>query len=404
MNYFETILMKNMTRKHIAATACAAFLTTFAVLAQPNPQPQAQGGPPLDIEAHPPLHVRPMASTSPVGYGPLQIRHAYGLDQLTNGGAGQVIAIVDAYGSPTIQNDLNVFCAQFGIPTTTIQIIAPSGKPMKTDAGWALETSLDVEWAHALAPKAKIILSKASSAGLSALLSAVDSAVKAGATIVTMSWGASEFSTESSYESHFTKSGVSFFASSGDNGSGVIWPSVSPNVTGVGGTSLYLDSNGNLTSPEVAWSGSGGGFSAYFARPSFQNGWQSSSTRAVPDIAMVADPNTGVTVYDSTAYSGQTGWFQVGGTSASCPMWGAVTALADEQRVAAKKTTLSGADVPLYLIAGSTSSTGASLHGYFFNDVTSGSNGGFSATPKYDEVTGLGTPITQNLVPGLAAY
>jgi len=217
-----------------------------------------------------------------------------------------------------------------------------------------LETSLDVEWAHALAPNAKIVLSEASSASLSSLLTAIDNAVKAGATIVTMSWGASEFSTESSYESHFTKSGVSFFASSGDNGSGVIWPSVSPSVTGVGGTSLYLDSSGNLTSPEVAWSGSGGGFSAYFARPAFQNGWQGNSKRAVPDSALIADPNTGVTVYDSTSYSGQKGWFQVGGTSASCPMWGAI--------------------------------------------------GGFSATPKYDEVTGLGSPITQNLVPGLAAY
>ena len=103
-------------------------------------------------------------------------------------------------------------------------------------------------------------------------------------------------------------------------------------------------------------------------------------------------------------YSGQTGWFQVGGTSASCPMWGAIVALSDQQRVSAKKSTLSGADVPLYLIAGSFDATRTSLYGYFFNDVTSGSNGSFSATPKYDEVTGLGTPITQNLVPGLAAY
>ncbi len=394
--------MKKMTSKFITATASAVFLTTVAAFAQPNPP--AQAGPPLDWQANPPLHVRPMASTSPVGYVPSQIRHAYGLDQLTNGGAGQVIAIVDAYGSPTIQNDLNVFCAQFGLPNTTIQIIVPSGRPMKTDAGWALETSLDVEWAHALAPNAKIILSEASSAGISSLVSAIDSAVKAGATIVTMSWGGSEFSTETSYESHFSKAGVSFFASSGDNGSGAMWPAASPSVTGVGGTTLYLDSLGNLTSPETAWSGSGGGLSAYFARPAYQNGWQGNNTRAIPDVSLVANPNTGVTVYDSTAYSGQTGWFQVGGTSASCPMWGAIVALSDQSRVSAKKSTLSGADVPLYLMAGSTDATGASLYGYFFNDVTSGSNGGFSATPKYDEVTGLGTPITQNLVPGLAAY
>ena len=386
----------------ITLNALAVCFVTIPALAQRNSEDQE--GPTFDIEARPPLHIHPMASTSPVGYVPFQIRHAYGLDQMTNGGTGQVIAIVDAYGSPTIQKDLNTFCAKFGLPTTTIQIISPSNKPLSVNAGWALETSLDVEWAHALAPKAKIILSLASTASLSGLVAAVDAAVKAGATVVSMSWGASEFSTQSSYESHFTKAGVSFLASSGDNGSGVIWPSVSPNVTGVGGTSLYLDANGNLTAPEVAWAGSGGGFSTYFARPGYQNGWQSSAARSVPDIAMIADPSTGVSVYDTTAYSGQTGWFQVGGTSASCPMWGAVVALANEQRVAAKKTRLSGAATPLYQMAGSINSVGASLYGYFFNDVTSGSNGGFSATPKYDEVTGLGTPITQRLVPGLAAY
>ncbi len=400
-NNTDIMLTEKIKSIFITLNALAVCFVTIPALAQRDSDDQ--DGPTINIEARPPLHIHPMASTSPVGYVPFQIRHAYGLDQMTNGGAGQVIAIVDAYGSPTIQNDLNVFSTRFGIPTTTIQIITPSGK-LGVDAGWALETSLDVEWAHALAPKAKIILAVASSASLSALVAAVDSAVKAGANIVSMSWGAAEFSTESSYESHFTKTGVSFFASSGDNGSGVIWPSVSPNVTGVGGTSLYVDANGNLIAPEVGWAGSGGGFSAYFARPTYQNGWQSAAGRSVPDVAMVADPNTGVTVYDTTAYSGQKGWFQVGGTSASCPMWGAVVALANEQRVAAKKSRLSGTDKPLYQMAGSLNSLGASLYGYFFNDVTSGSNGGFSATPKYDEVTGLGTPITQKLVPGLAVY
>ncbi|MEI8288452.1 MAG: S53 family peptidase [Verrucomicrobiota bacterium] len=407
-----------MTYKSMVSTACAVFLVNLAVLALPNPQAGPPdriniGGPPDGINiggppdwvARPPLHVLPMvASATPYGYNPMQIRHAYGLDQLTNGGAGQVIAIVDAYGSPTIQSDLNVFCSQFGIPTATIQIVKTSNKPLKVDAGWALETSLDVEWAHALAPNAKIILVAAASASVSDLVAGVDAAVKAGATIVTMSWGTSEFPTESSYESHFKKAGVSFFASSGDGGSGAEWPAASPNVTGVGGTTLYLDASGNLTSPEVAWSGSGGGFSAYFARPAYQNGWQTSGSRAIPDVAMVANPNTGVAVYVSTTYNNQSGWFQVGGTSASCPMWGAVVALANQSRVSAKKATLSGTATPLYLMAGSTDSTGASIYGYFFNDVTSGSNGGFSATPKYDEVTGLGSPITQNSVPGLAAY
>lgn len=385
-------------------------VTAIAAIALASTQLYAQGnapvttGDPLNFEARPPFHAHPNASTSPVGYVPLQIRHAYGLDLLTNSGAGQVIALVEAYGSPTVQNDLNVFSTQFGLPATTVQVVYGGARPSKTDPGWALETSLDVQWAHALAPKAKIMEAVASSATLGNLLSAVDAAVKAGATVVSMSWGSAEFSSESSYESHFTKSKVVFLASSGDNGSGAEWPAASPNVTSVGGTSLYLDAQGNLTSPEVAWSGSGGGFSAYFARPSYQTGWQSSSQRAIPDVALVADPYTGVTVYDTTAYSGATGWFQVGGTSASAPMWGAIVALANQQRVATGKAVLTGADVPLYLMAGSTSSTGSALYGYFFFDVTSGNNGGFSTAPKYDEVTGLGTPVTVNLVPGLAAY
>lgn len=366
---------------------------------------QSTGGQPLDQEAHPPLHVRPNAFTSPVGYVPLQIINAYGIDLQPNDGTGQVIALVEAYGSPTLQNDLNVFCQQFGLPTTTVQIVYGSGpKPRKTDSGWALETSLDVEWAHALAPKAKIIVAVASSANISNLISAVDAAVKAGATTVSMSWGGSEFSTEANYESHFRKTGVAFFASSGDNGAGTEWPAASPSVTGVGGTSLYLDASGNRISPETGWSGSGGGLSIYFLRPAFQNGWQSSSYRAIPDVALVADPNTGVTVYDSTPYSGQSGWFEVGGTSAGSPMWAAIVALADQERVAGGKPPLTGADVQLYALAGSTSSTGAYLYGYYFFDVTSGSNGAFSSTPNFDEVTGLGTPFVGNLVGGLANY
>jgi len=355
-------------------------------------------------EARPHLHFHPNASTAPVGYVPAQIRHAYGLDLLANGGAGQVIGIVDAYGSPTLQNDLNVFSGKFGLPTNTIQIVYAGAKSSTINAGWALETSLDVEWAHALAPKAKIVVAVANSASTSSLLAAVDAAVNAGATIVTMSWGGSEFSSESVYETHFNKKGVTFLASSGDNGAGTSWPAASPSVVSVGGTSLYLDATGNLTAPETGWSGSGGGFSTYFKRPVWQNGWQTKTTRAFPDVSLVANPSTGVTVYDSTPYSGQSGWFQVGGTSASCPMWGAILALANEQRVAAKKATLTGADSVLYTIAGSTSSSGSALYGYFFFDVTAGNNGGFSATPKFDEVTGLGTPVTVNLVPGLAAY
>lgn len=348
---------------------------------------------------------QPYASNGPVGYSPAQIRHAYGIDMLTNGGAGQVIGIVVAYGSPTLQNDLNVFSDQYGLPRTTAQIVYGSRKPAKGNAGWALETSMDVQWAHALAPNAKIVVAVAFSAGLNDMIAAVDAATKAGAKVVSMSWGAAEFSGETSADSHFQKAGVTFFASSGDKGStsGTSWPAVSPNVTAVGGTTLPLDAAGNLLSPETAWSGSGGGYSSYFAIPAFQNGWQTSAKRAYPDVALVADPATGVSVYDSTPYNNTVGWWKVGGTSASSPICAAIVALANEQRAAKAKATLTGGQKYLYPLAGSVDAAGTPLYPNFFYDVTVGNTGNYSALPKYDLTTGLGTPVGQNFVPALAA-
>jgi subtilase family serine protease len=263
----------------------ATIVLTSALASSPAAFAQGQGfvNSPGGWEAHPPLHVRPYASTSPVGYVPVQIRHAYLVDLLAasygGDGAGQVIAIVDAYGSPTAQKDLDFFSSTFGLPTTTGTntfpfsiIYGTTGKTTTTNAGWALETSLDLQWAHALAPKAKIILAVGKSASLTDLLSAVDAAVTAGATVVSMSWGSSEFSTMANYEYHFQRTGVTFLASSGDNGSGASWPTASPSVVSVGGTTLKLNSNGTYT--ETAWSGSGGGFSGYFNRPTYQNNWQ----------------------------------------------------------------------------------------------------------------------------------
>jgi subtilase family serine protease len=345
---------------------------------------------PLDnIEAHPPLHFRPSISASPNGYGVAQIRHAYGFDQVAPTGAGQSIAIIDAFGSGTIQNDLNIFSAQYGLPATTVLIYYPQGKPRRKDSGWALETSLDVEWAHAIAPAANIMLVVAKSASLSDLLGAVDYAVTAGAKQVSMSWGSNEFSSEASYDSHFNKPGVTFLASSGDNGAGVEWPAVSPYVIGVGGTSLALDGAGNVVG-ETAWSGSGGGVSAYEARPAFQSGWQAQAGRGVPDVSYDADPNTGVSVYIGN-YNGSAGWFTVGGTSAGAPQWAGLVALVNSARSA----TMSSTDGRVY------SAAGANYAGNF-RDITSGSNGAFTAAALYDFVTGLGSPVSNQLVPALS--
>lgn len=337
----------------------------------------------------PPIHVN--TTRAGVSYTPAQIRHAYGFDTITGTGAGQTIAIVDAYGSPTIQNDLNVFCTKFSIPSTTVTIATPNGMSKTTNSGWALETSLDVEWAHVIAPGATILLVEAASASTNNLIQCIDYAAQH-ASAVSMSWGSPEFSGESNYNSHFNVPKVSFFASSGDSGAQVCWPADSPYVVGVGGTTLKLDASNNITS-ETAWSGSGGGQSKYISRPAFQQGWQSSAYRQVPDVSLVADPNTGVQVYDSTKYSGQSGWWVVGGTSASAPQWAAAFALVNGSRT----TPISTVNADLYGIG--TPSTFTT----YFNDIVSGSNGAYTAKTGYDMVTGLGSPKARTLIPALVA-
>jgi subtilase family serine protease len=328
------------------------------------------------------------------------------VDQLAAGttGTGQKIGIVDAYGDSSIQTDLNNFCNYYGISTTTVQILYPQGKPTTGNSGWALETALDVEWAHAIAPGATIILSVAKSASLSDLLGAVDAAVSAGATVVSMSWGATESAGISAYDSHFQASGVTFVASSGDSGEAaapfeVEWPASSSNVVSVGGTTLYLDASGNRTIPsgvqfsETAWSSSGGGISGVYLAPAFQIAWLSSwgiPNRTVPDVSYVADPNTGVGV----AYGRYL--YEVGGTSAGAPQWAALIALANQSRTAKV-----GGNPDIYSVAG----TAPDINLVNFIDISSGANG---ADPDdisavgYDLVTGLGSPVANNLVPALA--
>jgi len=186
--------------------------------------------------ARPPIHVKGNATSAPTGLSPAQTRHAYGFDQITNQGAGQIIGIVDAYDDPKIESDLGVFDSQFGLPTCTtsngcFQKIYASGSKPKTNSGWSLEISLDVEWSHAIAPQAEIILVEAASNSFTDLLLAVDVAVQHGASVVSMSWGGSEFSSEGSYDTHFAVNGVTFTASSGDSGNGVEYPAASVSYT-----------------------------------------------------------------------------------------------------------------------------------------------------------------------------
>ncbi len=334
-----------------------------------------------DWSAHTMLRVHRAATSSPTGLSPTQIRTAYNLP--STGGTG-TIAIIDAYDDPAVENDLSVFSSQFGLPlpnSTNFEKHMMASR-IRTDSGWALEISLDVQWAHAIAPNAKILLVEARSARLTDLLAAVDYARnRPDVVAISMSWGASEFSSESAYDSYLTSAyGAIFFASSGDSGAGVIWPSASPNVVAVGGTTLTL-SDGSVS--ETAWSGSGGGLSVYEAEPSYQTTYGVSGTsgkRAVPDVSYDANPNTGVSVYDSTRYNGATGWWQVGGTSVGAPQWAAIQSLG-----------LSVSNNNLYQDA-------KSAYSSYFRDITSGSNG-YPATVGYDLVTGLGSPLTTNYAP-----
>jgi subtilase family serine protease len=395
----------------------AAILMLTAIV-PPVQQGIAAGGPPETVEARPPIHVRGKATIAPAGYTPAQIRHAYGFDSVTNDGTRQIIAIVDAYDDPAVASDLQKFVNTFGLqpmyglpntsactiaagPHPCFQKVYAQGKP-RANSGWALEISLDVQWAHAIAPGADILLVEAKNGFLSSLLSAVDLAVSNGARAVSMSWGGSDFSSESLYDFHFNHTGVTFTAASGDSGTGVIWPAASPYVVGVGGTTLPLDNSGNLTGPETAWSGSGGGISAYEYEPGYQSSYPIGGTngyRGIPDVAYDADPSTGVSVYDSIPYQGQTGWFQVGGTSVGAPQWAAFIVLVDQTRA----TVLSSNNLSsssLYNAA-----TGA-VYASNYRDITSGSNGSCgsicTAQTSYDWITGLGTPRAGNLVPYLA--
>jgi subtilase family serine protease len=320
-------------------------------------------------------HGNPDVSNSPKGLSPQTIKSAYNFPTGNTAGSGKTIAIVDAYDDPTAQSDLTAFSNQYGLPpcntSACFQKVNQTGGTSypRADAGWALEIALDIEWAHAIAPGAKILLVEATSNSFANLLAAEDYA-NSHADYVSNSWGASEFSGETSYDSHFAAGKA--FVSSGDAGLPAEYPSSSRNVISVGGTTLHF--SGNSFSSETGWSGSGGGCSQYENATSAQSGFSQyaqvgcGGKRATPDVSLDADPASGVSVYDTTRYQGKLGWWTVGGTSASSPMWAARAAVA-------------GVPVNAAYVYGNNIN---------FRDITSGNNGA-SAGPGYDLVTGRGS-------------
>jgi hypothetical protein len=361
----------------------------------------------------PDIHLLPLGqpasgTTLPGGFSPAQIAHAYGIDQITfssgtvpGNGSGETIAIVDAYDDPNIASDLATFDAMYGLPAppTFTKVNQTGGTSYPAgNTGWALEISADVEWAHALAPAANILLVEANSSGYADLFAAIDYARNyPGVVAVSMSFGTNEWNGETSYDYHFTTptghTGVTFVAPSGDNGtaSGAQYQAVSPNVLGVGGTQLTLDSLGNYLS-ETGWSGSGGGFSVSYPQPSYQKGvvTQGSSQRGTPDVAFNSSSGSPYAVYDSYGYGG---WVMAYGTSLAAPSWAALIAIADQGRALAGQGSLDGPSQTLPKLY--------ALPQGDFHDITTGSNGGYSAGPGYDLVTGRGTPIANLIVPAL---
>jgi subtilase family serine protease len=325
---------------------------------------------------------KPVANaTTPSGYGPADLRSAYKLT--STGSATQTVAIVDAYDDPTAESDLGVYRSTYGLSACTtangcFRKVNQSGgtTPPRANGGWAQEISLDLDMASAICPGCKILLVEGSSSGFTDLATAEDTAARLGATVISNSYGGSEFAqeTSSTYASHYNHPGIPITVSSGDAGYGVEFPAAASTVTAVGGTSLNRASNARGWT-ESAWSGAGSGCSAYVAKPS----WQTDSgcvRRTVADVSAVADPNTGVAVYDSTSYQGARGWMQFGGTSVAAPVVASVYALAGN-----------GA-APSYPYG----------HASSLFDVTSGANGSCSVAylchgaAGFDGPTGLGTP------------
>jgi subtilase family serine protease len=358
-------------------------------------------------------------SPLPAGFSPQQIRTAYGFyeaivtrhgKQYVASGFGETIAIIDAYSDPNITSDAEMFDSTFGLSNDTtgstpfLQIAQPDGTAPTTNrnasniAGWAGETSLDVEWAHAMAPRATILLVEAYDDSLNSLISAIQYATSVnGVVAVSMSWGSAEFPYETQLDQYLTTpaghkggygldGGIVFTSSAGDDGSGSSWPAASPNVVAVGGTDLYTTADGTYMH-EVAWNGSGGGYSEI-------------EDTNDPDVAYDADPDTGFAVYDSVPFEGQSGWAEYGGTSAGAPQWAALFADADQGRYYEDRGSIDGPSQALPYIDDDGVSNDPIARNYF-HEITSGSNGGYTAHAGYNLITGWGTPKAQKIIPAL---
>jgi subtilase family serine protease len=383
-------------------------------------------------------------------YTPLQYRVAYDLNPLYSQGvtgAGRTIVIVDSFGSPTIASDIKTFDAQFGLPNPNLKIeqfgtIPPFDPTNSTMVGWAEETTLDVEYAHSIAPDANIVLAETpvaeveGTSGFPQMMDAERTLINQGVgDVISQSFGATENTFPGFSQGNFSSlldlryafkdavlHNVTVVAGSGDDGATNAesdgqtlypmrvnsWPSSDPLVTSVGGTMLNLDNNGNRLSPDTVWNdgfgAGGGGVSGVFSRPLFQLGVRSvvGSQRGTPDISMTAAVNGAAWVYWSFPGAGAPGWELVGGTSEATPIFAGVVALADQ--LAGHR--LGWINPDLYSLGALSTHTSLPTG---IVDVTAGNNSfagvtGFSAAPGYDLASGWGTIDAYTFVHALAKF
>jgi len=326
------------------------------------------------------------AATSPSGKSPTNLISAYGLPSST-AGSGQTVAIVDAYDDPYAEADLAVYRSYYGLSACTtangcFKKVSQTGSTTSlpaANASWSQEISLDIDMVSAVCPNCKILLVEATTASFANLGTAVNEAAALGANAISNSYGSTGDARDTVYGSYYNHPGIAVTASSGDSGYGTSYPASSHYVTAVGGTTLTAASSTTRGWTETVWSGAGSGCSSYntalTGAASFSTGC---SGRAEADVSAVADPATGVSVYDSYAYAGASGWLTFGGTSVSSPIIASV-----------------------YALAGNTASIDNNYpytHSTSLYDVTSGSNGTCTtsawctARTGWDGPTGLGTP------------
>jgi subtilase family serine protease len=357
------------------------------------------------------------------GYTPAEITSAYGLNAITctsstgstirGDGSGQTIALIEEYHDPNIRSDLKTFDTNYHLPDPALTVVNQAGN--RTNNSWALEESMDVEYAHAIAPGARILVVEAAPARsqtreLRNQLNAVNTARKTrGVVAISMSWGYDEMSNEASYDKYFTTpsghTGITFIASSGDLGFAE-YQAASPNVLSVGGTSLALTSSGSYQS-ETAWFFSGGSYSPDEPEPSYQQSVQTTGQRSRPDVAFDANPATAVAIYETSPRAHKGSWQVMAGTSLGPPAWAGIIAIVDQGRALAGKGSLDGPTQTLPALYALPSSDFHSVRPFSpWGGLSSGlsfvfGSGSDGATANI--VTGLGSPNGQPLIADLVA-